>query len=107
MKSKSLTLSVSLLLLFMTSCKKSTTEPDPVPPVPTAEEQMTPASGKVVHYLFNGNTRDTSGNNNHGGEAGYLSYGSDRFDRSNRALVLNGSNARTEVAGLNQTFPFS
>ncbi|MBL0134296.1 MAG: LamG domain-containing protein [Chitinophagaceae bacterium] len=108
MKIKSLTLSVSLLLLFMVSCKKSTTEPTPVPPVPNAaEEQMSPASGKAVHYLFNGNTRDTSGNNNHGGEAGYLAYGSDRFDRANRSLVLNGSNARTEVVGLNQTFPFS
>lgn len=108
MKIKSLALSVSLLLLLMTSCKKSSTEPSPVPPVPNvADELMTPASGKVVHYLFNGDTRDTSGNSHHGGEAGYLSYGSDRFDRSNRSLLLNGVNSRTEVMGLNQTFPFS
>jgi hypothetical protein len=68
---------------------------------------MSPSSGKFTHYLFNGNTRDTSGNSHHGGESGDLSYGTDRFTRSNRALVLNGTSSAFETSGMNLSFPFS
>jgi Concanavalin A-like lectin/glucanases superfamily len=109
MKMKPLTLSVLISFLALSSCKKesnSTTTPPP-DPAPVSDEQMAPTSGKSVHYFFNGNTRDTSGNNLHGGESVDLEYGTDRFGRNGRALVLNGTNARTDISGQALTFPFS
>lgn len=107
MKMRSLTLSVFVTLLALASCKKDSKEPTPPTPPTETDEQMSPANGKFTHYLFNGNTRDTSGNSHHGGESGGLAYGADRFSRAGRALVLNGTDARFETQGLMATFPFS
>lgn len=107
MNLKPLTLSVLVLLTATVSCKKEkTTTTDPLPQ-PVAEEMMAPADNKSFHLLFNGNTRDTSGNGFHGGESNALAYGADRFNRANRALVLNGTDAVTEIKGENLAFPFS
>jgi hypothetical protein len=106
MKMRSLTLSVFVMLLAFTACKKDSKETTP-PVIVDTDEQLNPANGKFTHYLFNGNTRDTSGNNHHGGESGGLSYGTDRFNRSNRALVLNGTNADFEARSMKVNFPFS
>ncbi len=106
MKITSLTLSVLVTILVFSSCKKDSTSNDPAPPT-ESDEQMSPASGKITHYLFNGNTRDTSGNGQHGGEAGSIAFGADRFNRASRALELSGNNSNFETRGLKATFPFS
>lgn len=106
MKITSLTLSVFLTFLALSSCKKDAGGPTP-DPTPVADEQMNPSSGKLMHYLFNGNTRDTSGNGKHGEEEGNLSYGNDRFDRASRALVLDGTSSHFDTKGLKASFPFS
>lgn len=107
MNLKPLTLSVLVLLTSIVSCKKESTTPTDPNPQPVAEELLTPADNKSFHLLFNGNTRDTSGNGFHGGESNALGYGNDRFNRSNRALLLNGTNAISEITGESLTFPFS
>ncbi|MBL7742201.1 MAG: LamG domain-containing protein [Chitinophagaceae bacterium] len=103
---RSLTLSVLVSLLVFASCKKDSKEPTPPTPV-QADEQLNPANGKISHYLFNGNIRDTSGNSHHGGEASSIAYGPDRFNRANRALALNGTSTDFETGGLGLSFPFS
>jgi hypothetical protein len=106
MKMRFLSLSVLVTILAFTSCKKDSKEPTTPTPTET-DEQMSPANGKLTHYLFNGNTRDTSGNTHHGGESGGLSYVADRFNRADRALSFNGSDSRFETNGLKANFPFS
>lgn len=44
----------------------------------------------VAHYNFDGNARDTSGNNNHGIPTGFFDYSKDRFGDCGQAIHLNG-----------------
>jgi hypothetical protein len=106
MKMRSITLSVFVSLLVFTSCKKDAKAPTPVIPPVATDEQLIPANGRVSHYLFNGNLRDTSGNSHHGGEASGLAFGTDRFNRTDRALALNGTTTDFETNGIGLTFPF-
>lgn len=107
MNLKPLALSVLVLLTATVSCKKEkTTTTDPTPQ-PAVEELLTPTDSKSFHLLLNGNTRDTSGNGYHGGESNALAWGADRFNRANHALLLNGTDAITEIRSDNMAFPFS
>lgn len=70
-----------------------------------------PRSGLVAEYLFQGNAKDTSGNNNHGTVSGAV-LTEDRFGRANRAYFFNGKNSYIWVrnsASLNleDSFTFS
>jgi hypothetical protein len=100
---------VSIYLLFvglvLVSCKKENNS-TPTPP-PPATEQLTPLNGKKIHFLFDGSTRDTSGNANHGREASNLSYSTDRFGRANKAISFNGINSYFEGKGMSVNFPFA
>jgi len=106
MKMKVLTLSAFAILFVLVSCKKDSKAPTPPTPLET-DEQLNPANGKASHYLFNGNIRDTSGNSHHGGEASSLAWGTDRFNRANRALAMNGTSTDFETDGMGLSFPFS
>ncbi len=79
--------------LFVVSCKKekdNNTDNNP--------EQMGPQPGKLVHYPFNGNVRDTSGNSLNATYLGNISYEADRFGRTNEAIVLGSGNTYSSVA---------
>jgi hypothetical protein len=91
--------------LVFTACKKNK-DSDPAP-APLQNEQLTPADGKKIHFLFHGNTRDTSGNSYHGREATGLSYTSDRFNRADNAISFNGTNSQFESKGMSVSFPFA
>jgi Concanavalin A-like lectin/glucanases superfamily len=106
MKMRSLAMPVLVALLAFTSCKKDSKAPTPPAPV-VADEQLNPANGKISHYLFNGTIRDTSGNNHHGGEANGVAYGTDRFSRPDRALILNGTTTHFKTTNIGLSFPFS
>lgn len=67
---------IFLLAPSSVGCKKSPSKPDDTAPLPT--------DGLILHYPFNGNANDESGNGNHGEVFG-ASLAADRFGRSNSA----------------------
>jgi len=105
MKMKSMLCAALCAISLFTSCKKDKNQ-DP-PPTPNPSAVFEPSNGKLVQYLFDGNTRDTSGNHYNGGEANDLAYGTDRFNVANGALVLNGTSAHTDIVSPAVHFPFS
>jgi Concanavalin A-like lectin/glucanases superfamily len=90
-------LSIFVLLLSCKKEKEQTARP---------EEQLDPLSGKVYHYLFNGNRRDTVCRCQHAGESSTLTYVADRFGRAGRAIHFTGLTT-FETNGLKMTFPFT
>jgi Concanavalin A-like lectin/glucanases superfamily len=79
--------------LFVVSCKKEkdkTTGNNP--------EQMGPQPGKIVHYSFNGNVRDTSGNNLNATYLNNISFEADRFGRPNEAAVFGSGASYSSIA---------
>jgi hypothetical protein len=69
-------------LLF--SCKKSSTG--------TANDELLgPQANKVLHYSFNGNLSDGSGNGLGASDSFNISYAADRFGRANQAAVFGGA----------------
>ena len=55
-----------------------------------------PRTGLVAEYLFQGNAKDTSGNNNHGEVFGAVLV-EDRFDRAKSAYYFNGKSSYIRV----------
>ena len=106
MKMKSMLCAALCAISLFTSCKKDKNQ-DPPPPPPVVSNVFAPSTGKLVQYLFDGNTRDTSGNHNNGGESNDLAYGTDRFNVANSALVLNGTSSMSEITSPAVQFPFS
>lgn len=106
MKMKSMLCAALCAISLFTSCKKDKTQ-DPTPTPPSPSGVFAPSTGKLVQYLFDGNSRDTSGNHYNGGEASDLAYGTDRFNVANAALVLNGTTSHTEIPSPAVQFPFS
>jgi Concanavalin A-like lectin/glucanases superfamily len=87
MKMRSLTLFVLTATLLASSCKKDAKEPTPN----TDPELLGPQANKVIHYSFNGNLIDGSGNNlNASNSNNNLTYTADRFGRANQAAVFSG-----------------
>ncbi len=60
-------------------------------PSEVAEANTTGEHDLVAHYLFNGNTLDSSINLNHGATLGEITYVNGKVD--NQAIALNGDNA--------------
>jgi len=59
---------------------------------PPSSCMATVTDGLVAQYLFNGNANDASGNGKNGNPVNGPTYGTDRYNRSNSALQLNGTN---------------
>jgi len=55
-------------------------------------ESASVGDGLVAYYPFNGNANDESGNGKNGNPVNSPTYGTDRFNKSNSALNLNGTN---------------
>ncbi len=51
-----------------------------------------PIQNLIVYYQFNGNTGDSSGNGHNGTPLNSPTFGTDRFNHTNSALQLNGTN---------------
>ncbi|MCC5816437.1 MAG: hypothetical protein JJT78_16930, partial [Leptospira sp.] len=49
-------------------------------------------SGLTLHYKFDGDLIDTSGNGNNGTQVGTLTYGQDRKEQPNSAIIGDGNN---------------
>jgi hypothetical protein len=86
MKMRSLSLCVFFCLVAFTSCKKDAKAPVPVPT--NDVELLGPQADKVLHYSFNGNMNDGSGNSMNAISSNNISYTSDRFGRTNQAAVF-------------------
>lgn len=79
--------------LFVVSCKKekdNNTDNNP--------EQMGPQPGKLVHYPFNGNVRDTSGNSLNALNVYNIIFEADRFGRPNEAAVFGSGPNNSTIA---------
>lgn len=96
MKMRSLSLCVFVTLIAFTSCKKDSTPPTPTP---TGDpELLGPQTDKVLHYSFNGNLSDGSGNSMSATSSNNISYTSDRFGRANQAAVFGGPSNISYIA---------
>ncbi|OQY51059.1 MAG: hypothetical protein DRR08_11350 [Candidatus Parabeggiatoa sp. nov. 2] len=59
--------------------------------MPLAWAAENPDDGLIVHYQFEGNLNESSGNGNHGHSEAEASFTSDRFGKSQNAISLNGN----------------
>lgn len=87
MKTALLTVLLFGMIVSFSQCKKDKKDETPVP---ADTEKLGPETGKVLHYNFNGNLRDGSGNNLHVADSSNISYTTDRLGRSNQAAVFGG-----------------
>lgn len=79
-------LSLIVIVLLISSCKKQ---------VENAETPSTLSNGLVAYFPFNGNLRDSSGNNNNGIGIGSISYTSDKKNIANSSLLLGAGRVTT------------
>jgi Concanavalin A-like lectin/glucanases superfamily len=109
MKLNLVTSAVLCSTLIFFSCKKDTT----TPPIPNTDTELLAAQpDKVAHYNFNGNLRDSSGNNLNPVYVSNITYTPDRFGRSGQAAMFNGPSnisfiAIPSPAAKISGFPFS
>lgn len=66
-----------------------------------AVTQNTLSNGLIAYYPFNGNLKDSSGNNNDGTAIGNISYGSDNSNISNSSLLLGAGRVTTNSSMFN------
>lgn len=66
-----------------------------------AVTQNTLSNGLIAYYPFNGNLRDSSGNNNDGTAIGNISFGSDNNNAANSSLLLGAGRVTTNSSMFN------
>ena len=93
MKTRLLLSAIACSTLFAVSCKKEKTSNND-----NNSEQMGPQPGKLVHYPFNGNVRDTSGNNLNATFLNNISFTTDRFGRPNEAALFAAGASYSSIA---------
>ena len=109
MKRKILCLVCISASIFFFSCKKDKAHS---PVVNNDPELLGPETSKVLHYSFNGNLNDGSGNHLDAADSNNITYTADRFGRPDQAALFGGpgdfSMALTPSLSSQQiTFPFS
>lgn len=87
MKTNMLRILLFGVIISFTQCKKDKKED---PPANTDAEKLGPEANKVLHYAFNGNLKDGSGNSLNAADSNNITYTTDRLGRANQAVVFGG-----------------
>lgn len=95
--------------LTLFSCKKDETT---TPPVNNDPEKLGAETSKILHYSFNGNLNDGSGNSMNALSSGNISFAADRFGRTSQAAVFGGPGNTSYIVtpslkSKNVGFPFA